>query len=110
MDISTPTLKREGKGRYIITRVFFTLTNSDHHLNTTYGAIEEELNKMGVPASVKNISQAVINIRSSNLPDPGRELAIAGSFFKNPVVSDEHYQELKRKYPELVATAVLRDL
>ena len=52
--------------------------------------------------SIKEISQAVINIRSSKLPDP-KEIGNAGSFFKNPVISDQHFGELKIEFPSISA-------
>lgn len=71
--------------------------------HTSYGAINEELEKMGVKElSIKAISQAVINIRSSKLPDP-KEIPNAGSFFKNPEVSITKHEELKSKFPDIVA-------
>ena len=71
--------------------------------HTSYGAITEELEKMGVKeVSIKAVSQAVINIRSSKLPDP-KTIPNAGSFFKNPEVPVEKYEELKTKFPEIVA-------
>ena len=71
--------------------------------HTSYGAITEELEKMGVKElSIKAVSQAVINIRSSKLPDP-KTIPNAGSFFKNPEVPAEKHEELKTKFPEIVA-------
>lgn len=71
--------------------------------HTSYGAITEELEKMGVKdLSIKAVSQAVINIRSSKLPDP-KTIPNAGSFFKNPEVPTEKYEELKTKFPDIVA-------
>ena len=71
--------------------------------HTSYGAITEELAKMGVKElSIKAVSQAVINIRSAKLPDP-KTIPNAGSFFKNPEVPVEKYEELKTKFPEIVA-------
>jgi UDP-N-acetylmuramate dehydrogenase len=67
--------------------------------HTSYGAITEELEKMGVKElSIKAISQAVINIRSSKLPDP-KVIGNAGSFFKNPVVSNAQFSMLHAQYP-----------
>ncbi|MGZ8559659.1 MAG: UDP-N-acetylmuramate dehydrogenase, partial [Chitinophagaceae bacterium] len=67
-----------------------------------YGAIEQELEKMGViELSIKAISQAVINIRSSKLPDP-KEIGNAGSFFKNPSVTKEKYLQLKKDFENIV--------
>jgi len=71
--------------------------------HTDYGAIVEELEKMGVKdLSIKAVSQAVINIRSSKLPDP-QKIANAGSFFKNPEVPTEKYEALKLAFPDIVA-------
>ncbi|MFY7964052.1 MAG: UDP-N-acetylmuramate dehydrogenase [Chitinophagaceae bacterium] len=92
--------KRKLKGHYIITSVTFKL-NKQPSFNTRYGAIEQELEKMGCKElSIKNISDAVINIRSSKLPNP-KEIGNAGSFFKNPVVDETLYQQLIAKYPTM---------
>ena len=94
--------KNTFKNRYVITSVTLRLTKN-HKLNTTYGAIEQELQKMGITTpGIREVSQAVINIRSSKLPDPAI-IGNAGSFFKNPEVPKEVYQNLKEKFPELVA-------
>ena len=91
--------KRALKGKYIITNVYFRL-NLNEKLSTHYGAIESELTKQGIisPTS-KDVSNAVIAIRSSKLPNP-KELGNAGSFFKNPVVPVETYNKIKTTYPE----------
>jgi UDP-N-acetylmuramate dehydrogenase len=91
--------KRAGKGKYIILEVTFQLSTK-HQFNTSYGAIEQELAKMNVVPSIKNISQAVINIRSNKLPNP-KELGNAGSFFKNPTIAIAHYETLKKQYPDI---------
>jgi UDP-N-acetylmuramate dehydrogenase len=91
--------KRAGKGKYIILEVTFQLSTK-HQFNTSYGAIEQELAKMNVLPSIKNISQAVINIRSNKLPNP-KELGNAGSFFKNPTIAIAHYETLKKQYPDI---------
>ena len=96
--------KRDVKGQYIITQVSFTL-NKKPVFNTSYGAIETELNAMGIAkerADVKAVSDAVIHIRQSKLPDPA-QIGNAGSFFKNPVVSTEKVAELKAQYPDMPA-------
>jgi UDP-N-acetylmuramate dehydrogenase len=97
--------KNKYKGQYAILSVTFRL-NKRPSFNTSYGAIEQELEKMGVQElSVAAISQAVINIRSSKLPDPN-VIGNAGSFFKNPVVPGAHFQSLKDKYPSIVGYKV----
>ena len=71
--------------------------------HTSYGPLNEELERMGVKSlNIKAISEAVINIRSSKLPDP-KEIPNAGSFFKNPEVPVTKYEELKQKFPDIVA-------
>jgi UDP-N-acetylmuramate dehydrogenase len=94
--------KHEYKDRYIITSVTYRLSRKPH-FHTSYGAIGSELEKMGVKdLSIDAISQAVINIRSSKLPDP-KKIGNAGSFFKNPEVNSSTYHDLKAKFPDLVA-------
>ncbi|MBA3900827.1 MAG: UDP-N-acetylmuramate dehydrogenase [Bacteroidetes bacterium] len=94
--------KNELKGKYIISAVTFRL-NKKPKFNTSYGAIEQELEKMGVQElSIKAVSDAVINIRRSKLPDPA-EIGNAGSFFKNPVVDCLFYENLKKNFPEIPA-------
>lgn len=93
------------KGRYkdqfVITTVTFRFRKKPI-FNTSYGAINEELEKMGVTKlNIHAISQAVINIRSSKLPDPA-EIGNAGSFFKNPSVTKEKFDELKQNHPSIV--------
>lgn len=92
--------KKELKGKAIITAVTFRL-NKVPVFHTTYGTIQQELDAMGVTElSIRAVSDAVIRIRSSKLPDP-REIGNAGSFFKNPEVATTFYQELKAQYPAL---------
>jgi UDP-N-acetylmuramate dehydrogenase len=94
--------KHELKNQFFITSVTFRLKKKPV-LNTSYGAIEKELEAMGVKEpSIAAISQAVINIRSSKLPDPAK-IGNAGSFFKNPVVSAEKHAQLKKDFPEIVS-------
>lgn len=94
--------KQELKGKYIITAVTFRL-KTKAVINTSYGAIKEELEKMGVRVpGIKEVSKAVIRIRRSKLPDPAI-IGNAGSFFKNPEVSEDLYKAIKAKYPEVVA-------
>lgn len=93
--------KRQGRDRYIIVAVTFALSRTPH-FNTSYGAINDELRQMGAELSIRAVSQAVINIRSSKLPDPAKT-GNAGSFFKNPEVGKEEYERLKSSFPTLVA-------
>ncbi len=93
--------KRKYKNEFVILNVTFKLRKQPV-FNTSYGAIEQELERMGVKElSIKAISDAVINIRSSKLPDPS-EIGNAGSFFKNPSVSTIEFQNLKSKFPSII--------
>ncbi len=93
--------KNDAKGKYIITSVSFQLTKNIHQLNTSYGAIENALeeNKITKP-TIKDVSDTVIAIRKSKLPDP-KEIGNSGSFFKNPVISTEQFLELQKKHPTI---------
>ena len=94
--------KRKFKNQFIITSVSFQLSKAPT-FHIEYGAIKQELDAMNVSyLSLKSISQAVINIRSSKLPNP-KEIGNAGSFFKNPEVSASVYENLKANFPNLVA-------
>jgi UDP-N-acetylmuramate dehydrogenase len=91
--------KHEAKGKYIITSITLRLTKTWHQFKTEYGDIKYTLEQMQVnELSVKAISDAVISIRQSKLPDP-KVLGNAGSFFKNPEIDTEHYNQLKLIYP-----------
>ncbi|MGQ3679254.1 UDP-N-acetylmuramate dehydrogenase [Tenacibaculum discolor] len=93
--------KNKAKGKYILTSVSFKLTKNNHKLNTSYGAIESELSSKGITnPTIKDISDAVITIRQSKLPDP-KEIGNSGSFFKNPVISKEHFEKLQKNYPSI---------
>jgi UDP-N-acetylmuramate dehydrogenase len=90
------------KDQFIITSVTYRL-NKEPVFNTSYGAIRHELENMEVEdLSLDAISSAVINIRTSKLPDP-RKLGNAGSFFKNPQVSMEKFLSLKDENAAIVA-------
>lgn len=94
--------KRALKGQYFIFKVAFRLDKKGfHQLNTSYGAIQSELGNMGIyDPSIQDVSDAVIAIRRSKLPDP-KEIGNSGSFFKNPVVPIEYFQLLQEKYPNI---------
>ncbi len=93
--------KQELKNQFIIISVTYKLLKTPI-FNTQYGAIEKELEEMGIKElSIKSISKAVCNIRSSKLPNP-KEIGNAGSFFKNPEISRNKYEILKNKFPSIV--------
>lgn len=92
--------KKKYKGQFVILNVTFRL-HKKPRFHTQYGAIEQELERMGVKElSIKTIAQAVVNIRTGKLPDP-KKIGNAGSFFKNPVISTTQYNQLKQIYPNL---------
>jgi len=94
--------KRELKGQYIITSVTFRL-DKQPTFHIRYGAIQETLNAMGISdenLSIRAISNAVIRIRRSKLPNPA-EIGNAGSFFKNPEIPQTQFDALKAQYPDL---------
>ncbi|HQV38855.1 MAG: UDP-N-acetylmuramate dehydrogenase [Flavobacteriales bacterium] len=94
--------KHEGKNKYIILSVAFKL--SKHPLvRTYYGSIKHELEQRGITApTIQDVSDAVIHIRRSKLPDT-HVLGNAGSFFKNPVVAAELAERIKATHPDLVS-------
>ncbi|TWF39119.1 UDP-N-acetylmuramate dehydrogenase [Chitinophaga polysaccharea] len=97
--------KRQYRNQFAILSVTYRLSKKPH-FNTSYGAINEELQRMNVQTlSIQAISQAVINIRSSKLPNPA-EIGNAGSFFKNPTIPQEQYEALHAAFPQLVAYPV----
>ena len=92
--------KNQYKNQFVITSVTYKLYKKPS-INTSYGAIKQELESMQVSSpGIQDVSQAVINIRSSKLPDP-LITGNAGSFFKNPVITKAYYEELLHHYPEL---------
>lgn len=90
------------KGRYVVTEVGFRLMRHNHTLRMDYGAIRQELELQQLAPSIQNIAKAVIAIRQSKLPDP-KEIGNSGSFFKNPIVSNEDHKRLVKNHPDLVA-------
>ncbi|MFT5248923.1 MAG: UDP-N-acetylmuramate dehydrogenase, partial [bacterium] len=92
--------KNEEKGTFIITSVIFNLTKTNHNKSIGYGAIKEHLNNLQIEnPTIKEISEAVIQIRKSKLPDP-KELGNSGSFFKNPIINDIKFKKFHNNYPE----------
>ncbi len=91
--------KGELKGIVIVTNVVLKLSKNPV-LNTSYGAIQAELEKRNLDQpTIRDISDIVIDIRNSKLPNPDL-LGNAGSFFKNPIVKNEIYNRIKEEYPE----------
>jgi len=99
-DYRSSIFKTKEKGNYFITSVTFRL-NKQPNINTSYGAIQSELEAKGISnPTIKDVSDAVICIRESKLPNP-KEIGNAGSFFKNPSVSNEKAEALKNEFPAI---------
>ncbi|TDE53840.1 UDP-N-acetylmuramate dehydrogenase [Flavobacterium sp. GT3P67] len=93
--------KNEVKNQYIITSVVFKLTKTNHKINTSYGDISAELAKNSITnPTLKDVSNAVIAIRQSKLPDP-KELGNSGSFFKNPILLKSDFEKIHQQFPEM---------
>lgn len=93
--------KGELKGQFIITEVTFRLS-SQPKINTSYGAIEAELQKRAIDhPSIADVSAAVSHIRVSKLPDPST-IGNAGSFFKNPVIEKYEFADIIAQHPDVV--------
>ena len=93
--------KNDVKDLYIITSVVYKLTKRNHKINTSYGDITAELAKNNVTApTLRDVSNAVIAIRQSKLPDP-KELGNSGSFFKNPILLKSDFEKIHQKFPEM---------
>ncbi len=93
--------KNELKGQYLITNITLQLSKNHHKLHTDYGTISDQLKSMGIEnPSIQDISEAVIAIRQSKLPDP-KKIGNSGSFFKNPVISVQRFMSLKAIFPDI---------
>ena len=94
--------KNELKGQYAVAYVIFALSTVPQP-KLGYGALEQEVERLGGP-TLANIRQAVISIRESKLPDP-KVLGNAGSFFMNPVISQEEFNIIRSNYPDVPSYA-----
>ncbi len=93
--------KNELKGQFLITSLVFKLSLQEKfHLE--YKAIQDFLLKNEVEISLKNVYHAIVQIRKSKLPEVD-QVPSAGSFFKNPVVKETHFQKLLKQFPNLVS-------
>lgn len=92
--------KNEAKGRYVIYSVNFRLTKKNHKINDGYGDIQKILAEKEIETpGIKDISDAVIAIRQSKLPDP-KVLGNGGSFFKNPILDKASFINFQQNFPE----------
>jgi len=94
-------VKRAGQGRYLVISVEFKL-NKKPNLVLTYQPLKDFFAGVGFEQiTAKQIFDRVCEIRAEKLPDP-KQIANAGSFFKNPIIDQAHYQRLQKIFPELV--------
>ena len=101
--------KKKLKNKYIILNVVFRLNKSPHQLNTNYGDIVKEIELLKIEnPTIKDISNAVIKIRTSKLPDP-KKIGNSGSFFKNPIISKSEFQTLITKHPDIAHYIINED-
>ncbi len=95
--------KSEGR-KYIITAVVFVL-KENNILNISYKDIAEYIKTHNIEnITLQKVRDIVIDIRTKKLPDV-KIVGTAGSFFKNPIIKKEHYEELIKTYPALPAYA-----
>ncbi|MFW6103910.1 MAG: UDP-N-acetylmuramate dehydrogenase, partial [Bacteroidota bacterium] len=97
-DYRNSIFKNQLKNRRIITHVVFNLSRKPS-FNLDYGILKETVRQKG-PVNLKTIRQSVIEIRKSKLPEP-EEVGNAGSFFKNPIVNNNHYKKLQSAHPDI---------
>jgi UDP-N-acetylmuramate dehydrogenase len=94
--------KTKYPGRFLVLEVTYLLSK-EHRLNLNYAALKIELQSRKIgPVTIQVVANTISQIRKSKLPDP-EVLGNAGSFFKNPIISRDHFLDLKTKYPDLVA-------
>ncbi len=91
----------ENKGKYFIKAVVFKLHKKNYKPKTHYGAIQQVLTAKNITnPDIKDVAEAVMDIRKSKLPDP-KEVGNAGSFFKNPYVDQKKLDQLLKTYPKM---------
>ena len=107
-DYRESVLKHEYKGKYVICSVTFRLSKLPN-FNTNYTAVNDELKRQNnSELSAKAIANAITTIRKSKLPDTS-EIGSAGSFFKNPTVSQNTFEVLKEKFPNIIGHPIIID-
>jgi UDP-N-acetylmuramate dehydrogenase len=92
--------KNELKDRCLITEVVFQLDKEEHY-NLSYKQLKDTLEQKNEPITLQLVADTIIDIRNSKLPDI-TQIGCAGSFFKNPVVSEAQFAEISEKFPNLV--------
>lgn len=93
--------KSSRKGEFLVYQVEFKLSKAEHQIEISYAPLKKHLHNLGIERpTIKDVSQAVISIRQSKLPDPAK-IGNAGSFFKNPIIDIDQFHKLKEHYPEI---------
>jgi UDP-N-acetylmuramate dehydrogenase len=92
--------KKSIAGNFYLSKIFLRIKHRNYQLNTSYGAIQNQLKQWGIrQPNPANIAAAVIEIRRSKLPD-WRQYGNAGSFFKNPMIDNSSWAQLQKNYPD----------
>ena len=92
--------KQEWKDRFLITMVVYEFSDT-FQPRLDYGNIRGELERQGIAEpTARQLRQVIIDIRNAKLPDPKHQ-GNAGSFFMNPVVSRQKYEQLVAQYPQM---------
>ena len=90
--------KEKLKNKYVISRVTFRLSKTNHVINSEYKPLKNLLNERGIiTPTIQDISKLVIEIRTNKLPDP-KKIGNCGSFFKNPIISNLRFKNLFKKF------------
>ena len=90
--------KEKLKNKYVISRVTFRLSKTNHVINSDYKPLKNLLNERGIiTPTIQDISKLVIEIRTNKLPDP-KKIGNCGSFFKNPIISNLRFKNLFKKF------------
>ncbi|MCG2589013.1 UDP-N-acetylmuramate dehydrogenase [Rhodohalobacter sulfatireducens] len=93
--------KKALKRVVVVTRVTLNLTTENHQIEDSYKSLQSYLSEKRITEpSIKDIYEAVIDIRRSKLPDPNL-IGNAGSFFKNPIINRKQFEELHKRYDEM---------
>lgn len=90
--------KSKEKNKYVILSIRLKLSKEPHSFNLTYDSLKERFNSKEI--NLSNISEEIIKIRKSKLPDP-KKIGNCGSFFKNPIIESKKLEKLLQKYPKL---------
>lgn len=93
--------KNKMKNQYIILNITLELKKNPV-ININYGDVKAILETQNIKnPAIKEVSNAIISIRQSKLPDP-KKIGNSGSFFKNPIVTLNQLELIKKKYPNVV--------